>query len=500
MLDQSRTPLLDAIKKFQEEDPAYFRIPGHRFDRGADEKARKLLGRKAFCADLTEAEGLDDLHQPEGVIYQAEALAADLFGSDCCWFLVNGTTCGNETMILASVREGEKILVPRNAHKSVLMGLVLSGAIPVWMQPEYLESWDISGTVHPETVEQALEQDPEIRAVFLVSPTYYGICSDIRRIAEICHVHGVPLLVDEAHGSHLYFSESCPGGAAALGADLCSQSTHKTLGSLTQSSMLHWKSSLVSRNRVEESLKLVMSTSPSYLLMASLDGARHQMAEEGKKLVLQAENLAEKARELLREIPGISVLTEENAHSRGKICLDPLRVVFRAESPRIRGYQLQDRLFAEGQVSTELADENNVVAVITWGNTEEDIRRLTEAADEIVSMTPDITGNSYQTAEERQIYSFRIPEQVMTPRRAWMSQSKACYLEMAEGQICAESVIPYPPGIPILYPGERVTKEAAEAVQFCREHRLHLHGCADTTLRTLQVVTCYEGKEGGKLG
>ncbi|MCQ2511563.1 MAG: aminotransferase class I/II-fold pyridoxal phosphate-dependent enzyme, partial [Lachnospiraceae bacterium] len=257
---QSRMPVLEMTKAFADENKGYFCIPGHRFERGMNPALREQYGEGIFRYDLTETDNLDDLHHAEGPILEAQQLAAQLFGSDRCFFLVNGTTCGNEAMILTAVRPGEKILVPRNAHKSVTMGLILSGAIPVWIEPEIEDAWGTAGELLPEKVDQVLNEQPDIRAVFLVNPTYYGICSDVEKLAEVCHAHQVPLLVDEAHGSHLYFHSAFPKGAMEAGADACAQSTHKTLGSMTQTSMLHMQGTLLDQNRMDENLKLVMST------------------------------------------------------------------------------------------------------------------------------------------------------------------------------------------------------------------------------------------------
>ena len=357
-MDQNRMPLVEALQQFREEAPAYFRIPGHRFERGLDET---LNGASLAAYDLSEAEGLDDLHHAEGVIAEAQKLAAETWKAKKTFFLVNGTTCGNEAMVLSSVKEGEKIIVPRNVHKSVLMGLILSGATPVYVMPEYSTKWQMWGGVTPETIEKAFAETPDAKAVLLVSPTYYGLCSDLQAIAEICHCHNAALLVDEAHGSHLYFSEQLPLGALESGADACAQSIHKTAGSFTQSSFLSLGSGRLDEARVAANLQMVQSTSPSYLLMASLDAARRGMALHGKERMERALELGQRARQELAKIKGIEVLGTEMEGTCGVWKIDLTRLVFSARELGISGYDLQVRLYEEYRVSTELADEENVV-------------------------------------------------------------------------------------------------------------------------------------------
>ena len=321
-MDQNRMPLVEALQQFREEAPAYFRIPGHRFERGLDEA---LNGASLAAYDLSEAEGLDDLHHAEGVIAEAQRLAAETWKAKKTFFLVNGTTCGNEAMVLSSVKEGEKIIVPRNVHKSVLMGLILCGATPVYVMPEYSTKWQMWGGVTPETIENAFAETPDAKAVLLVSPTYYGLCSDLQAIAEICHCHNAALLVDEAHGSHLYFSEQLPLGALESGADACAQSIHKTAGSFTQSSFLSLGSGRLDEARVAANLQMVQSTSPSYLLMASLDAARRGMALHGKERMERALELGQRARQELAKIKGIEVLGTEMEGTCGVWKIDPTR-------------------------------------------------------------------------------------------------------------------------------------------------------------------------------
>ena len=280
-MNQNRTPLLDAIVEYTKERPAYFKIPGHRYEKGISPRWKQWTGDGIFRFDLTEAEGLDDLHCPEGVIKEAQELAAEVFQAQKTYFLVNGTTCGNEAMVLTCAGEGEKIMVPRNAHKSVLMGLILSGVEPIYLMPRMDEKTGLCGCIAPEDVEEGFRKHPDCKGVFLVSPTYYGVCSDIRKISEICHRHHGILMVDEAHGGHLYFGKEgsaagmLPRGAILQGADMCAQSMHKVTGSLGQSSLLHVGSDRVDIGKLEGNLHLVQSTSPSYLLMTSLDAARY---------------------------------------------------------------------------------------------------------------------------------------------------------------------------------------------------------------------------------
>ncbi|MGI6007418.1 MAG: aminotransferase class I/II-fold pyridoxal phosphate-dependent enzyme [Ruminococcus sp.] len=481
MKNQNRAPLVDALKKYQENRPAYFCIPGHRYERGMGQRWLSENECGFLKYDLTEADGLDDLHQPSGVIAEAQELLAELYGADKSYFLVNGTTCGNEAMLLGTLKEGDKILVPRNVHKSVLQGMILSGAKPVYLMPRWMETAGIAGGISPEEVRRALETDEDIRAVFLVSPSYYGVCSDIRSIAEICHAFGVPLLVDEAHGSHLYFSKRLPAGALELGADACAQSFHKTTAALTQSSVLHIKRERINVDRMEKALKLVQSTSPSYLLMASLDNSRYELAHRGREMAEKALDMAEDARRQIQKISHMRCLCEEDVKGRSETAgLDGTRLVFECEN--MSGYELQKLLRKKYQVETELSDARNVLAIVTFANDEEDIRKLVDALEDIGK--EDRTGKTVTVNA-----AMPLPKPaVMSPREAYFAESRPVKWELAVGKTAAEMIAPYPPGIPLICPGECLTKEIYDVIETCRRQGCHFHGPGDESLTTFKVI------------
>ncbi|MCF0145820.1 MAG: aminotransferase class I/II-fold pyridoxal phosphate-dependent enzyme [Eubacterium sp.] len=506
--DQKRTPLIEAIRRFQDADPAYFCIPAHKMGRGADEEGLRLLGEAAYKADLTEAEGLDDLHDARGAIREAQELSAALWHSEECFFLINGSSSGNEAMILSCTGPGEKILIARNAHVSVMSGLILSGAVPVWMKPSRLPGEAIDGPVLPEEIEKALAENPECRAVFLTSPTYYGICSRIREISAVCHRRGIPLLVDEAHGSHLAFSEQIYDSLSG-GADLVVQSLHKTGGSMTQSSQLHRQGGLVDRKRLRDAVRFVSSTSPSYVLMSSLDAARHQLALYGRERVAEAAALADGCRRQLSEIDGIDLVDPE--------CMDPLRVVFSAVRCGLSGTEFRRLLFQEGKISLEMADARYVVAVFSWGNTEEDVNRLTKTvrsvlhtysikvpASEGIFAETFISENVYPKntisekpsaaeAKSEEIISdgelrSSCPAYVCSPREAWYSESESVRVSDAAGRVAAESVTPYPPGVALLLPGERISSKEIKQISEMKQNGIPLHGLQDPTAACIRVL------------
>lgn len=486
-MNQNQTPLLDAIVDYTRERPTYFKIPGHRYEKGISPRWRQWTGDGIFQFDLTEAEGLDDLHCPEGVIKEAQELAAEIFHAKATYFLVNGTTCGNEAMVLTCAGEKEKIMVPRNAHKSVLMGLILSGADPVYLMPRFDEKTGLCGSIMPEDVEEGFKKHPDCKGFFLVSPTYYGVCSNIRKISEICHKNNAILMVDEAHGGHLYFgkksmgTDKLPQGAILQGADICAQSMHKVTGSLTQSSLLHVGSDRIDRGRLEANLHMVQSTSPSYLLMTSLDAARYELAMHGPQMLSRALELAENARSRINRIKGMHCygkeIINENIYD-----LDTTRLVISASDLGITGFELADRLYEEYRVGLELADEKNVVAVVTYANEREDIQNLVDALEKIAQ-------NTIQSQENIKNFSMpSVPEPVLSPRQAYFAPKKRISWENAKGKITGEALIPYPPGIPLVNPGEIITDEIWENMEYYRREKLHFHGPSDKKLDTIQII------------
>lgn len=515
---QQNTPLLDAITKFQEKEPAYFRIPAHRFERGINSRFTEAVGEKIFRYDLSEAEGLDDLHHATGPIKEAEQLAADLWKARKSFFLVNGTTCGNEAMMLSAVKPGEKVMVMRNMHKSILMGLILSGAVPCFINPEYAPDWKLWCSVRPETIEKGFQAHPDCKAVFLVSPNYYGITSNLQAIAEICHKHDAILAIDEAHGSHLYFSDKLPAGALQQNVDMCSQSIHKTAGSMTQSSILHVGSDRIDTSWTAGNLQLVQSTSPSYILMASLDAARQELAQHGSAMMEKAINLSCYMRQKLLEIPGIQVLkrpdskkednkikrshtehiieeivTESQDDNQTIYDIDTTRVVFSAREYGISGFQLQELLYETGGVSTELADEENVVCVVTFANTKNDVDRLIQTLCRLVNSRELLQKHKEKLDLEgaqntRKTKSVRIPEMVLTPREAYFHKKQTILWKDAAGKIAGEMIVPYPPGIPLIYPGERITDEIKLEIDRYLQNGCSLHGPKDDKLNKYQII------------
>ncbi len=488
-MDQNETPLLDAIEKLIDTHPAYFRIPGHRLEQGMSERWTSKVGSRIFAYDVTETPFTDDLHNPEGAILKAQKLLAELYGADRSFFLVNGTTCGNEAMIMSAVSEGEKIMIARNAHKSAMMGLVLSGAKPVYVMPDVLGAWNIQGGISTQSVNEAFKKNPDCKALFMVSPSYYGIASDLRETAKICHEHNGLLLVDEAHGGHVYFDGRLPEGALRAGADMCVQSMHKVTGALTQSSVMHVKhhdGADMDIEKIISNLQLVQSTSPSYLLMASLDCARMELALNAGRMMDAAVKLAQYARDEIRKIPGFKCMGDEVTGVSEIAGTDTTRLVISAKGLGLTGYELEDRLFERFNVNTELSDCDNVLAIVTYANTKEDILRLVEACRTISAENHNdtiINDNSVINLDFPP-----LPEQVLTPRQAYFSRSETIEWSKAEGRISAQSIAPYPPGIPIVYPGERISRMAWEYIEDFRIKGRHIHGGVGGRLDLIKVI------------
>ncbi|GAX38110.1 aminotransferase class I/II-fold pyridoxal phosphate-dependent enzyme [Nodularia sp. NIES-3585] len=477
MLNQNQTPLLDALKACTTHAHAPFYTPGHKRGEGIAQPLADLFGTKVFRADLTELADLDNLFAPQGVIQAAQKLAAEAFGAAQTWFLVNGSTCGIEAAILATCGTGDKIILPRNVHSSVISGLILSGAIPIFLNPEYDSVLDIAHSITPEAVQVALQKHPDAKAVLVVYPTYYGVCGNLQAIAHITHQYHIPLLVDEAHGAHFAFHPDLPPSALATGADLTVQSTHKVLGAMTQASMLHVQGHRIDIDRVSKALQLVQSTSPSYILLASLDAARQQMALHGKALMSRTLSLADIARRRISEIPGLSVLQMPN--------LDPTRLTVTVFGLGFTGFAAEEILDEKLGVTAELASLQHLTFIISLGNTASDIEQLVQG---LMRLGSGEWGVGSGESMRKGFFVWDDNLGCVSPREAFFAVSEILPLSQTSDRICTEIVCPYPPGIPILMPGELITPGALEYLQQVLSMGGLISGCADTSLQTLKVV------------
>ncbi|MEH1938493.1 MAG: aminotransferase class I/II-fold pyridoxal phosphate-dependent enzyme [Nostoc sp.] len=488
MLNQNQTPLLDALKACADHPHAPFYTPGHKRGVGISQPLADLLGKAVFRADLTELADLDHLFAPQGVIREAQQLAAEAFGASQTWFLVNGSTCGIEAAILATCGTGDKIILPRNVHSSAIAGLILSGAIPIFLNPEYNPVLDIAHSITPNTVQSALQQHPDAKAVLTVYPTYYGVCGDLSAIASITHQYNIPLLVDEAHGAHFAFHPELPTPALAAGADLTVQSIHKVLGAMTQASMLHIQGNRIDGDRISKALQLVQSTSPSYLLLASLDAARQQMALHGKMLMSRTLQLADEARTRIGQIPGLSVLEMPRLGGfPGFVALDKTRLTVTVSGLGLTGFEADEILDEKFAVTAEFASLQHLTFIISLGNTPSDIEQLvqgfTTLAKEYRRTNLTVKSHIWQN-----LFTMQCHALCCSPREAFFADSEILPLTQTNKRICAEIICPYPPGIPVLMPGEVITKSVLNYLQQIQATGGFISGCNDISLKTLKVV------------
>lgn len=477
---QTSMPLVEMLQELAQRSSAAFHTPGHKKGQGIPSVLREWLGAATFQADLPELPELDNLFAPEGVIRQAQDLAAEAFGAEQTWFLANGSTCGIEAAVLATCNPGDRLILPRNVHQSAISALILSGAVPVFIKPEFDPAWDIAHGVTPKAIESALSQNPEAKAVLLVSPNYYGVCADVKPIAQITHKYNIPLLVDEAHGAHFAFHPNLPMPALQAGADLTVQSTHKTLSALTQAAMLHVQGTRIDRDRLTRALQLVQSTSPNYLLLASLDAARQQVATQGKALMSHTLELATQARSCLNEIPGVSVLSAESLARWDCFDLDLTRLTVDVTGLGLTGFQADELLHQTLGVTAELPTLRQLTFIISLGNTKQDIDRLIQSCQQLPSSSALSSS------------AFCLPPATvaspLSPRQAFFAATQTVAIDAAVSRISAEWVCPYPPGIPVLLPGEVVTQEAIDYLRQVQSAGGIITGGADAELSRLKVV------------
>ncbi|MBU5590819.1 aminotransferase class I/II-fold pyridoxal phosphate-dependent enzyme [Clostridium sp. MSJ-4] len=482
-LDQNETPLFDALLEYVNRETIPFHVPGHKKGIGMDEEFKSFIGENPFKIDVTVFKLVDSLHHPTGPIKKAQELASDAYGSEAAFFSIHGTSGAIQAMIMSVVNAGDTIVVPRNVHKSVTAGIILSGAVPVYMQPELDKDVGIAQGVTPETVEATLREHPEAKAVLIINPTYYGVSTDIKKIADIVHSYDIPLIVDEAHGPHLSFNDKLPMSAIEAGADICSQSTHKIIGALTQCSLLHVNSKYVDPTRVQQILNLLQTTSPSYILMASLDCARRQIALHGKELLEGSIALSNYAREEINKIPGFYCFGNEILGNPGVFALDPTKITITCRDLGITGYDLDMILSTKYHIQMELSDLYNVLAVGSFGDTKESIDKLVEALKEISEEYA-----SKNTKKPDFIDIPPIPERVLIPREAFNGTKESVPLIDSVGLISGEFLLAYPPGIPVLCPGEKITKNIIQYVQELKDAGLYVQGTEDPKVEYIKVV------------
>ncbi|SHH04298.1 arginine decarboxylase [Thermosyntropha lipolytica DSM 11003] len=479
-LDQNKTPLFDAVKKYVEDKVIQFHVPGHKQGKGLPELA-EYIGYRALEMDANGMEDLDYINNPTGVIAEAEELCAEAFGAEHAYFLVNGTTSGVQAMIMSACSPGDKIIIPRNAHKSVIGGIILSGAVPVYVQPEINTELGIAMGVSVEKVKAAIREHPDAKAVFVINPTYYGVVSDLKSIVNIAHAYGMAVLVDEAHGAHMYFHDDFPLTAMEAGADMSAASMHKTAGSMTQSSVLLLNSKTIMPSTVRQVLNLTYTSSGSYLLLCSLDVARKQMATRGRELLSRTLDLARETRYQLNRIDEIYAFGKELKGTPGCFDFDETKLGINIAGLGYTGYQMEAKLRREYNIQIELADLYNILAIMSIADRRENLKALVKALTEI----------AHKSNRKGLINSTRIPyhpEMVVTPREAFYSPKKVIRLEDAAGEIAGENIMAYPPGIPVVCMGERITSDIVEYIKVLKSEKCELQGTSDPNVEYIRVL------------
>lgn len=482
-LDQNQTPLFTTLVQHAKRNPVQFHIPGHKKGLGMNEEFRQFIGENALAIDLINIAPLDDLHNPAGAIREAQTLAADAFGADHTFFSVQGTSGAIMTMILSVLEEGDKIIVPRNVHKSVMSAIIFAGAKPIFISPAMDHNIGIAHGITTTSVQKALELHPDAKAVLVINPTYFGVACNLKEIVDLVHQYDIPVLVDEAHGVHVHFCDKLPMSAMQAGADMAATSVHKLGGSLTQSSVLNLKEGRVNPKRVQSIISMLTTTSTSYLLLASLDTARKTLALHGESLARSSIALAEQARKRINEIDGLHCFGSEILGQEATYSFDPTKLTIHIRKLGLTGYDVENWLREHYQIEIELSDMYNILCIITPGDDEHTIGILIEALETLSQKY-----YNQSDADDVIIKLPEIPQLSLSPRDAFYADTEIVPLDRAAGRIIAEFIMVYPPGIPILLPGEVISQEN---IQYIIEHLkvgLPVQGPEDKSLQTVKVI------------
>ena len=478
-LSQENAPIYEALERFRRMRIVPFDVPGHKHGRGNKELV-ELLGERCVSIDVNSMKPLDNLCHPVSVIKDAEQLAAEAFHASHAFLMVGGTTSSVQAMVLSCCKKGDKIILPRNVHRSVINALVLCGAIPIYVNPDVEHSLGISLGMKVSQVELAIQKHPDAVAVFVNNPTYYGICSDLRSIVKKAHAHGMKVLVDEAHGTHFYFGENLPVSAMEAGADMASVSMHKSGGSLTQSSFLLVGPSMHA-GYVRQIINLTQTTSGSYLLMVSLDISRKNLALHGKEIFRKVVDLTTYAREEINAIGDYYAYGSELINGDTVYDFDTTKLAVNTLDVGLAGIEVYDILRDFYDIQTEFGDLGNLLAYVSVGDRERDLERL-------VAALADIRRRYKRDKATLMRQEYISPQVVAGPQEAFYADKKAMSLEESVGRICAEFVMCYPPGIPILAPGERITRDILDYIRYAKEKNCMLLGTEDPEVNNLQVI------------
>ena len=478
-LTQERAPILEALTKMKANRLVPFDVPGHKRGRGNRELA-DFLGQDCLDVDVNSMKPLDNLCHPVSVIKDAEILAAEAFGAAHSFFMIGGTTSAVQAMILTTCKPGDKIILPRNVHRSAINALILCGAIPVYVNPQVDERLGISLGMKVEEVIDAIKNNPDAKAVLLNNPTYYGICSDIATITKVAHEHGMKLLADEAHGTHFYFNKKLPPSAMSVGADMAAVSMHKSGGSLTQSSLLLTGKN-INAGYVHQIINLTQSTSGSYLLMSSLDISRRNLALRGEEIFDNVIELVEYARDEINYLGGWYAYGKELIDGSAVFDFDVTKLSVFTRAVGLAGIEVYDILRDEYDIQLEFGDIANVLAYVSVGDRVKDIERLVSALADIKRI--------YRKDPSRLMkVEYIDPIVDATPKDAFYAKKISLPIEDTVGKTAAEFLMCYPPGIPILAPGERITKEILDYVRYAKRKGCQITGPEDMTIQRLQVM------------
>ena len=476
---QSNAPVLEAMKQHLQNRVVPFDVPGHKGGRGTKELT-DFLGTACLKADVNSMKPLDNLCHPVSVIREAQKLAAEAFGAANAFFIVNGTTGSVQAMIMAACKAGEKIIMPRNVHRSAINALVVNGAVPVYVNPGTNKKLGIPLGMSVENVRKAIEENPDAKAVLINNPTYYGVCSDLREIVKLAHEYGMLALVDEAHGTHFYFGENMPVSGMAAGADMASVSMHKTGGSLTQSSILLCSDS-IDPGYMRQIINLTQTTSGSYLLISSLDIARKNLALNGKEIFKKTVQYAEYARSEINKLGGYYAFGKELCDNSSFFDFDPTKLSIHTLDIGLAGIEVYDILRDEYNIQIEFGDIGNVLAIISAGDRALEIERLISSLYEIKRLYSKDKSGMFD-------HEYIDPQVIMPPQNAFYGKKRALPIRESSGYICGEFVMCYPPGIPILAPGEMITDDIINYILYAKEKGCMMTGTQDINIEKINVV------------